>query len=897
MSAPLPHPLLAFDSPAANLLTAGGKGANLARLTRAGFPVPRGFILPTEAYRGYLAANGLAARIEQALRGLIDDDPAALEAASRAIRASFSAGEMSAGLKAALRAAYASEFSGGSAPVAVRSSATTEDLPDLSFAGQQDTYLNVLGEEQLLTAVVNCWSSLWTARAIGYRLRNGIDQREAALAVIVQEMVAAEVSGVLFNANPLTGLLSETVIDATFGLGEALVSGQVEPDQYIVDTHAGRIVSKKLGAKRKSIRPRPGGGVVSVDESAAESQCLPDEDILRLAQIGGQIQAEYGAPQDVEWALAEGRLQILQARPITSLFPVPEASSEPLIVWFSFSAVQGLVGPMTPLGIDCTRYLVAGAYPLFGAQVEPEDLRLFVPAGERLWVRMSDLLRNPIGNRIFSGALSFIEPSIGRIVAALTSDPRLGAGQGRLRPRTLLRVLRFFLSGLSRLIQAILNPEKARTRFDAGIDAFLARAVIPPADDRFTRLANTLAYIRWFSAHTFRFILPKFPPIFATCFLALNTILKHSGGDPTLPPQVLRGLPNNVTTTMDLALWEVAVAIRGDSSVAQVFLKGSAEELAGRYLQGRLPPAAQSAIAGFMQAYGMRGTGEIDIGQPRWRDDPTPVMQTLRSYLQIDPDQAPDAVFARGKQSGLEAVEKITAQARRKPLGFIQERQVRAAARRLHLLMGARETPKFLVVRLLGIAQQEMLTCGREFTEAGTIDRPDDLFFLRISELDALARKEPREWKELIAERRARYGREQRRRQVPRVLVSDGRTFYEGYGAGRESGDVILGSPVSPGVVEGAVRVVLDPGKTRLLPGEILVCPGTDPAWTPLFMAAGGLITEVGGMMTHGSVVAREYGIPAVVGVDRATLRLRDGQRIRLDGSQGTITLLDQQPS
>jgi pyruvate,water dikinase len=779
----------------------------------------------------------------------------------------------------------------------VRSSATAEDLPDLSFAGQQDTYLNVLGEEQLLSAVVNCWSSLWTARAIGYRLRNAIDQREAALAVVIQAMIASEVSGVLFSANPLTGLLSETVIDATYGLGEALVAGQVEPDHYVVDTRAGRIVSRRLGAKRKSTRPRPGGGVVSVEEGAAGEQCLADEDILRLAKIGQEIQAEFGAPLDIEWALADGKLYILQSRPITSLFPVPEISFDPLIVWFSFAAVQGLVGPSTPLGIDGIIHFAAGVYRLFGVRVEPENVCLWVPAGERMWVKISDLIRHPLGNRIFRGALNYIEPGTGQIIQTLAAEPALGAGQGKIRLSTIRRILRFFLPRVPALIRSIVHPEGARARFDADIDAFLARAVIPPAGDRFARLANVIAYMRWFTVHTFQAILPRFIPIFAPCFLSLNILRKFSGDDPTLPLKVIRALPNNVTTAMDLALWRAAVAIRDDPAAAQVFSASSAEELSRRYLDGTLPPAAQSTIAEFMRNYGMRGTGEIDFGQPRWREDPLPVMHTIKSYLEIDPQAAPDAVFARGEQSAREAVETLAENARRQPLGALKERQVRAAARRLRILMGARESPKFLAVRIIGIAREAMLVAGREFAEAGTIQRPEDLFFLKMTELDALARGEERDWRGLVAARRAAYEREQRRRQVPRVLVSDGQAFYEGYGISGDRENVIVGSPVSPGVVEGSVRVVLDPGKTRLLPGEILVCPGTDPAWTPLFMAAGGLITEVGGMMTHGSVVAREYGIPAVVGVDRATQRLQDGQRIRLDGSQGIITLLDQRPS
>jgi pyruvate,water dikinase len=295
-----------------------------------------------------------------------------------------------------------------------------------------------------------------------------------------------------------------------------------------------------------------------------------------------------------------------------------------------------------------------------------------------------------------------------------------------------------------------------------------------------------------------------------------------------------------------------------------------------------------------MDQYGMRGVGEIDFGQPRWREDPMPVMNTLQSYLQIEPDSGPDASFARGEQAAQAAIERLAAEARRQHGGWLKEKLVRAAARRIRLLMGARESPKFFAVRSMGIARSALLDVGEEFVAAGTLDRPDDLVFMQLSELESLSQNEPQDWRALIAGRRAAYQRELRRRQAPRVLVSDGRAFYEGLGAETDTADAITGSPVSPGVVEGIVHVVLDPRGAQLAPGEILVCPGTDPAWTPLFMVASGLITEVGGMMTHGSVVAREYGIPAVVGVHQATIRLKDGQRIRLDGTEGKILVLSQ---
>ncbi len=907
----------------------GGKGANLARLARAGFNVPPGFIISTVAYRAFVADNGLEAVLESALEHLSADDPAQLEVASAKIRAAFSAGTLPSETEQAIRAGYqnlphpslsptgrwarAEGF-----PVAVRSSATAEDLPDLSFAGQQDTYLNILGVEQVLKAVIDCWSSLWTARAIGYRMRNDIPHHETALAVVVQAMVPSEISGVLFTANPLTGLRSESVIDATFGLGEALVSGQVEPDHYVVsilppgDGPGVRVREKTLGAKQVSTRGKTGGGVETVTENLSAQQTLSDEQIRQLVATGQQIQQEYGTPQDIEWAYFGGALYILQARAITSLFPLPLVSFDQLILWFSFGAMQGLVGPMTPLGQDGVRHVAANASRMFGLKPDLENFTYFAMAGERIWVRVSDVIRHPLGNRIFSGALDFIEPSVGQILLPLTADPRLGAGTGKFHLSTALRLARFALPLLARFARNMLRPETARARFDAAIETYLTSAQIAPAADRFGRLANVIAFMRERMAGVFAYLLPQFVPVLGPSMGAWNFLNQFS---PHLALEVTRGLPNNVTTQMDLALWETAREIKADPASAAVFRDLSAPQLAAHYMSASLPAAAQRVLGSFLTRYGMRGVGEIDFGQKRWREDPTPVMHTLQSYLQIDSNSAPDVLFARGEQAAQQAIETLAALAARQPGGWIKAKLVRAFARRIRLLMGARESPKFFAIRTIGIARAALLAVGQEFVAAGTIDQPDDLVFLRLDELDTLANEnivtEPQgaqrdlknlrapgvqvaknDWKSLVAGRRATYERELRRRQVPRVLASDGRTFYEGIGAATDTGDVISGSPVSAGMVEGIVHVVLDPRGTQLAPGEILVCPGTDPAWTPLFMAAGGLVTEVGGMMTHGSVVAREYGIPAVVGVHQATLKLKNGQKIRVDGTSGKISVL-----
>jgi pyruvate,water dikinase len=405
---------------------------------------------------------------------------------------------------------------------------------------------------------------------------------------------------------------------------------------------------------------------------------------------------------------------------------------------------------------------------------------------------------------------------------------------------------------------------------------------------------NVVMFMRERIASVFQYLMPRFIPTFGPGIASLNLLNEITGDDRALVLEVTRALPQNVTTEMDLALWKIASEIRADAESVDAFRSLDAPTLARHYLGGTLPSAAQTAIARFMERYGMRGTGEIDFGQPRWREDPAPIMHTLQSYLNIDEASAPDALFAKGEQAASNAIERIAAKARKQSGGRLKEKMARGAARRVRLLMGARESPKFFAIRTMGIARKALLEVGEEFAEAGTIGRAEDLVFLKLDELEALAKNESRDWKALIAERRATYERELRRRQVPRILVSDGRAFHEGLGSETDSAEIITGSPVSPGVAEGNVHIIFDPSGAQLVPGEILVCPGTDPAWTPLFMAAGGLITEVGGMMTHGSVVAREYGIPAVVGVHQATTRLKNGQRIRIDGTTGKIVILDQ---
>ncbi|MBN1438836.1 MAG: hypothetical protein JW929_05430 [Anaerolineales bacterium] len=891
-----------------DLPLAGGKGANLGALIRGGMPVPPGFCVLTGAYREAVRRGGLQAAIDAALAECRGGAPAALESAAGKIRAAFASRPVPEGIAGEILAAYRGLKPEGAAAVAVRSSATAEDLPEMSFAGQQETFLNVVGEEALLRAVVECWASLWTARAILYRMRNAVPAEGLALAVVVQRMIPSECSGVLFTANPLSGSRRETVIDATFGLGEALVAGKVEPDHYVVRPAENRIISKTLGAKALQIRGKTGGGTEIHQVDAAGRQALVDGQILELARLGERARALFPDPQDIEWALADGKFFLVQSRPITSLFPVPhDPPAEGLRVFFSFAAVQGMLDPMTTLGRDTIRLIFAVGAGMLGVRVTPETQTALLAAGERLWINITPLLKNPIGRRILPYVFAMVEPTVGQALGRLLDEAELQPGRAPFSPRGFIRLARFAVPLGGNVLLNLLAPRARRESIVAGGERILlemeARAAAL-AGDRHERLAAAVGIMPTLVDRELPRTLIRFVSAVAAGMVSWNALniiarkaIEKSGERERardLVLEITRGMPYNPTTEMDLALWEAAKAIRRDGESSAVIQNRNAAELAARYAAGDLPAPVMRAAQAFIEKYGGRGFGEIDLGRTRWAEDPTHVFEMLGSFLAIgDEAQAPDAVFARSAEAAHKAVEELARAVGRTRGGWIKARLVRFFAGRARQLMGARESPKFFAVRMMYIIRRELLALGREFVTAGELARADDLFHLTLAELRAFAARETRGWRETVAERRRAYERELRRKQIPRLLLSDGRAFYEGIAGGSRSDGCILGSPVSPGVAEGRVRVVLDPRRANLQPGEILVCPGTDPSWTPLFLSAAALVMETGGMMTHGSVVAREYGIPGVVGVQEATTRLKTGQCVRVDGSRGVVEVLD----
>ncbi len=899
-----PRFIQTFFDPDVSLTLAGGKGLNLARLTQAGFPVPAGWILTTDAYHSFCSQNGLREVIRAALDGLNIEDPSALEEASARLRAAFSAGRIPEAVKQELLAAWREL---GAAACAVRSSATAEDLPGVSFAGQQDTYLNIRGETNLLEAVRRCWGSLWSPRAIAYRARQGIEQEGLALAVVLQVMINSQVSGVMFTANPVSGLRKEIVIDAAYGLGEALVSGQVEPDHYTVQANGA--VEKRLGSKDFSLHPSAGSGLDPRRQDRRAQQALSDEQIAELADLGKRIEQIYGEPQDIEWALEGGRFYVLQSRAITTLYPLPARADDGCLhIYFAFSAVQGMPLAMTPVGIDLLRAAFAKGAGLFGLKRTAETQGALFEAGFRLFSDATTLVRSPLGRKVIPTVLSFVEPTLRQILLSLWDDPRLLPVRKRTYPITYLRLGRFFLPAIINVARILISPQHQVQRrkdwLETQIDRLTAEINHLP-DDPAARLSAAIRLTDALVA-SLPAVLRKLIPCIAAGMASYNAVYQLSRRLPgeTLPPgqdgaqlavKVTRGMPGNATTEMDLKLWQTARVIRGDPDARRLFQTSEPAELARQFLAGQLPPAAQNSITDFLKIYGMRGVGEIDMGRPRWQDDPGPIFEILASYLAIEDEHAaPQAVFERSVMEAETAVATLTRAARQTRAGWLKSRLIRFFAGRARAILGMRESPKFFIVRMTGHLRSLLLRCGADLAGAGVLSRPDDIVFLTLAELKQLASGQSENWKEKTAARRAGYDREMRRKLLPRVMLSDGRCFYEGLANHPDAGAHLLtGSPVSPGLVEAPVRIVHDPRSAGLQPGEILVCHGTDPAWTPLFLAASGLIMEVGGMMTHGAVVAREYGIPAVVGVDQAMQRLKTGQVVRLNGSSGFIEIVN----
>jgi phosphohistidine swiveling domain-containing protein len=877
----------------ATLAEVGGKGASLASMAAAGLPVPRGFLLTTDAYRQFLDENGLEPTIQEAVAGLSEADPASWERASSAIEAAFLEAGLSGEVAEEARAAYAAlagdrpERAGGDAglAVAVRSSATAEDLPGASFAGQQETFLNVRGVPALLDAIRRCWASLWAARALAYRHRLRIDHRTVAMAVVVQELVPAEVAGVLFTANPTTGERGELLINASYGLGEAVVSGQVTPDTYLLDKATLAVKTMTLGAKELMVVPSAGLEAGGTDGAAPDAgqgtlhqpvpegrrgePALPEPLLRELAALGVEAELNFGGvPQDIEWAVADRQVWLLQSRPITGLPPAPlrDVLWDPPVPgskWIRRQVVEHMPEPLSPLfedlylrdGLERSIDVVMVALRMPDALDDMIDRPLFATVNGFAYQRADVKLRSGTAPALI-GYMARGIPTLFREGVQNWRDKELPAYQ-----ETIARWKALDPAGLSdaRLLDGVRELARADARY-----WFATALVIGTA-----KVTDSL----------------------------LDTFLsKAAPGRKLSSGRFLRALSNRGMAS-EAALEEVADLVRGSAELRALVAATPPERLREALAESPAGGPVLEALDAYFEQFGHL-IYSLDFAVPTQADNPLPVLLSLRA-LAARPHRDAEAM--------------LTAMAReREALTRETARSFDPIRRRLfRLLLGwarryapYREEALFYVGAAWPTLRRLALELGRRLAETGLLERSDDVFYLTSAELSAVGPASagdagPSDPATLARERRAL--REARKRLQPPAAVPPAYQFKLGPLdlSGRESqkrntvnGTTLRGFAVSPGRVTALASVIRGPADFGAMqPGMILVCPTTTPAWTPLFSQARALVTDIGGILAHGSIVAREYGIPAVMGTGTATQRIASGQQITVDGDAGTVTL------
>jgi pyruvate,water dikinase len=848
----------------------GGKGAHLGELSRIdGVRVPAGFCVTTDAFaRTVRAAPSLDQHIGRLARVRAGDRDA-LRTTSAEIRETIEAIVIPDDVADAIVAGLAPL--GDDAAFAVRSSATSEDLPTASFAGQHDSYLNVAGVAAVLQHVSRCWASLFTDRAVTYRLKNDIDHRLVQMAVVVQRMVFADAAGILFTADPVTSNRTIVSVEATFGLGEALVSGLVNADVYKV--RDGEVVNKAIGTKQFASHATSGCGTHEepVDPPRQEQPVLTDAQAVRLAQLGRRIEAHFGCPQDIEWCLVAGDFQFVQSRPITTVFPVPERDDTDNHVYVSVGHQQMMTDPLKPLGLAMWMLTTA-----------PAPMHV---AGGRLFVDVTERLASPASSVALLEVMGRGDPLIRDALQTVLDRgdfvPPPADGATALPPPG--------------------GPPSTIDTDGAYVDALIARARQSLAAlERNIRTKTGPALFDFIREDMPEMKRILFDPQSQQAIMAgmestwwLNDHLLEWLGEKNAADTLTQSAPNNVTSEMGLALLDLADAIRPYPDVV-AFLRDVEDDAfldVGPLANLDGGPEARDAIRSYLYTYGMRCVGEIDITRPRWGEHPTALLPALLGNIErFEPGEA-GRRFERGKQEAhakeLEVLERL----RVLPQGGTKADETKGMIDRVRTFIGYREFPKYSMVNRYFIYKQAMLREADRLVQARALHDREDIFFLTVDELQEVVRTNNLD--AALVQRRKDAFATYHSLTPPRVLTSDGEAVAGSYTRGDRPAGALIGLAVSAGTVEGRARVVLDIADADLEEGDILVTAYTDPSWSPLFVAITGLVTEVGGLMTHGAVIAREYGLPAVVGVEHATDLIEDGQRIRLNGTDGYIEVLE----
>lgn len=879
------------DVDKAKLRFVGGKGANLGELSRIeGIRVPDGFCISTEAFKRTVGETSLINELLSQLSLLKVEDRYKIREVSGEIRSVIEGIVIPENINEQI--AHHLSRLGENDAYAVRSSATAEDLPTASFAGQQDTYLNIIGKTAIRKHISKCWASLFTERAIIYRLQNGFDHRKVHMSVLIQKMVFPQVSGILFTADPVTSNRKLLSIDASFGLGEALVSGLVNADSYKV--YNGKIIDKKISAKKLAIYALEDGGTKE-QEIEPESQCkqaLTDEQILQLERVGRKIEEHFGSPQDIEWCLIDDtsdsyRMYVVQSRPITTLFPIPERpdgsreiqdpESHRNHVYISVGHQQMMTDPIKPLGLSLW-------------QITPMH-----KAGGRLFVDVTHQLSSPDSRKNLLNAMGQHDPLIKDALSILIErgdfikllpDEKKEQSHG-VSNKTISPLVQInpdsYRNDLSVVSDLIKSSEKALATLKHNIQS-------KSGSDLFDFILEDIKHLNksLFDPKSMGVIMAAI-----NASIWINEKMYEWLGEKNAADTISQSVPNNITSEMGLALLDVADVIRPYPEVIDYLSRmlginndNFLHELV-RFDGGQ---ETRDAIDTFLNKYGMRCTGEIDITKNRWSERPITLIPMILSNIKNFEPGISQRKFDQGREEALKKEKELLDRLKRLPEGEQKANETKQMIDLIRNFSGYREYPKYSTVNRYFVYKQALLKEADQLVQANVLHEREDIYYLGFEELREVVRSGKLDY-QVISKRKDEY-KVYEKLTPPRVITSDGEIIVGKYKRENLPAEAMVGLAVSSGVIEGRARVILNMEDADLEHGDILVTAFTDPSWTPLFVSIKGLVTEVGGLMTHGAVIAREYGLPAVVGVENATRLIKDGQRIRVNGTDGYVEIL-----
>ncbi len=855
----------------------GGKGANLGELSRMeGILVPDGFCVTTEAYKKITENNQELNRLLDELTHLRAEESSTISEISAKIRTAIETTPIPKDIEEEI-AGCLTKF-GEKDAFAVRSSATAEDLPTASFAGQQDTYLNSRGRQTILRHISKCWASLYTGRAVIYRIQNGFDHRKVHLSVVVQKMVFPQTAGILFTADPLTSNRKVLSIDAGFGLGEAMVSGLVNADIY--KACCGKIIDKMISTKKLAIYAVKEGGTKAqaVEPGRQNRQALTDEQILELERIGRKIEEHFGCPQDIEWCLVDDTFYIVQNRPITTLYPIPEADDRENHVYVSVGHQQMMTDPIRPLGLSF--FLLTTSAPMR-------------TAGGRLFVDITPHLVSPAGREKIIDILGQSDPLIKDALMTIVAREEFiqsSSQDEKVQNRsTDNKVMSWRNHAEFENNPAIAADLIQRTQ--TSLEELKRNIQMKSGEDLFDFITEDIRQLKKILSD------PQSLDVIMVAMHAstwLNENMKNWLGEKNAADTLSQSAPNNITSEMGLELLDVADVIRPYPEVIDYLQRIKDADIKDPDFLDELVKLdggreTRDAIDAYLSKYGMRCAGEIDITKTRWSERPTTLVpMILNNIKNFEPD-AGNRKFEQGRQEALKKEEELLDRLKQLPDGEQKAEETKRMIGIIRNFSGYREYPKYGMVSRYFVYKQALLKEAEQLVQDNIIKEKEDIYYLTFEELRETARTKKLDY-QIVSRRKDEY-KFYEKLTPPRFITSDGEIITGRYKGENLPAGALVGLAVSSGVIEGRARVILNMEDADLEDGDILVTTFTDPSWTPLFVSIKGLVTEVGGLMTHGAVIAREYGLPAVVGVENATRLIKDGQRIRVNGTDGYVEI------